>query len=83
VISWTTAASGEIAKIEIIRNGEVIHRMSPGNWQVIGEFEDREYFSEITLDSEYLGSFSYYYVRLTCVSGGMAWSSPVWVKPEK
>ncbi|MFP4443548.1 MAG: DUF3604 domain-containing protein [Spirochaetia bacterium] len=80
VIAWKAAASGEIAKVELIRNGEVIYRMSPGHWFSEGEFEDRQYFSEEAISSERFGRFVYYYLRLTCTSGAMAWSSPVWVR---
>ena len=31
-------------------------------------------------ESKYLGRFVYYYVRVTCVSGARAWSSPVWAR---
>lgn len=31
-------------------------------------------------ESKYLGRFVYYYVRVSCVSGARAWSSPVWLR---
>ena len=43
------------------------------------QFADGDSLTEVALDSERLGKFVYYYVRVTCASGAQAWSSPVWL----
>ena len=63
------AAPERIAKLEIIRNGEVIADLADGNWHVESEFVDKDPIPE--------GAF--YYVRATTERTDFAWSSPVWV----
>ncbi|MDD3925758.1 MAG: hypothetical protein PHT33_03775 [bacterium] len=77
-ISVTAAAQSDILTVEIIRNGEVIHKHAAGGWHEEVSFTDEGCPEEICLSSRHLGRFIYYYVRLTCQSGAQAWSSPVW-----
>ena len=56
--------------VEILRNGETIHRSSPGRVDVDLRFRDLEPSA----------GTSYYYVRLTQEDGQTAWSSPIWVE---
>lgn len=76
-ISVTAAAPGSIEKIEIIRNGEVIHSSSVNNWTAGTEFTDDKDIKNCWLESKRSGKFVFYYVRLRCFSGAQAWSSPV------
>jgi hypothetical protein len=79
ILTWKAAAAGNIRTVEIIRNGEVIHREEPENWHTQGGYRDNDTFRLVMLNAPPLDNFIYYYIRLTCVSGAMAWSSPVWV----
>ena len=68
----SVAAASEVpfAEVEIVRNGEDIILDEPHERVVEKEFED----------TDPLGKPAYYYARLTCEDGEMAWSSPVWVE---
>ncbi len=79
-IAVLAAARGEIASIEVIRNGAAIARHTPDGWHGRFEHTDEEPLADLWLDSPVLGRFVYYYVRLTCASGARAWSSPVWLR---
>lgn len=78
-IKVCTAAKSEIEKIEIIRNGEVIHTVTPGTWKAEFSFSDTEDLKENALTSKHYQAFAYYYIRVTVSSNGQAWSSPVWL----
>jgi len=56
-------------RVEIIRDGRIIHSVSPGKEDVEIEYED---------DMPVLGT-CFYYVRVLQRDEHMAWSSPVWV----
>lgn len=75
------AGTAPIAKVEIIRNGTVIHTYEPESGYVF----DFAYDDMASLEKVALGSkdkrppFVYYYIRVTQEDGHMAWSSPIWV----
>ena len=50
-----------------------------GDWHAACRFSDSGDLSAALLESPHIGRFAYYYVRVTCVSGARAWSSPVWL----
>lgn len=77
-VNINVAAMSNISKIEIIRNGKCIYTYSADSWNLSHKFIDSDNLSEICLDSEHLSKFTYYYVRITCISGANAWSSPIW-----
>ncbi|MYD64303.1 MAG: DUF3604 domain-containing protein, partial [Gemmatimonadetes bacterium] len=56
--------------IEIVRNGETIQKIEPGECEILWETQDGG-----------SGGADYYYGRLMREDGQMAWSSPVWVEP--
>jgi len=67
--------------VEIIRTGEVIHRVEPGGQRYAEVvFEDTADLGEVLLRPT-LGPeqpFCYYYLRVTTRAGHFGWSSPVW-----
>jgi len=76
----SAAAQSDITSIEIVRNGEALARCEPSGWFEEFVHEDAEDLTGLWLESEHLGKFIYYYLRVTCTSGAQAWSSPVWLK---
>ena len=78
-IRVTAAAKSDITTLDVVRNGETIHSAPVGDWQGSVTFTDEDDLAALALDSPWLGRFVYYYVRVTCVSGAQAWSSPVWL----
>lgn len=64
-------ADGELRRVEIIRNGEsVVSQTAAGGTHTL-TWEDR-----IRTPGE-----DYYYLRVTMWDTGLAWSSPIWVRP--
>jgi hypothetical protein len=59
-----------VAKVEIIRNEQVIYSASPGKKDVTLTFQDRNTVA---------GESYRYYVRVTQADGENAWGSPMWV----
>ncbi len=59
-----------IEEIQIIRNREIIARMTP----------DKVAFETRFQDKDYPGGAAYYYVRVRQKDNNMAWGSPIWVK---
>ena len=78
-IRATAAAPEQIASIDIIRNGKLVHSLPADEWRAACEWTDEADLSGEWLDSPHMGRFAYYYVRVTCPSGARAWSSPVWL----
>lgn len=78
-VQVASAGQSDITSIELIRNGEVIHRHPGTGWHETMTYTDEDDFEEVALRSAQLGTFIYYYVRVTCASGAQAWSSPVWL----
>jgi hypothetical protein len=74
-----TAGRSDLDNIAVIRNGETIHERAVGDWNGSFSFTDEEDLDAVAFHSEHFGRFVYYYVRVTCVSGARAWSSPVWM----
>ncbi|MFP4058335.1 MAG: DUF3604 domain-containing protein [Candidatus Brocadiia bacterium] len=78
-VAARAAARGEIAKLEVVRNGQAVHELRPGSWHAELAWSDERPLARLWLESPRLGRFAYYYVRVTCRSGAQAWSSPVWL----
>jgi len=78
-IQVIAAAKSDIISVDVVRNGETVHRHPVGHWQTGFLFDDAESLDALWLDSPHLGCFAYTYVRVTCASGAQAWSSPVWL----
>lgn len=83
-ISGYVAGTSRLTLIEIIRNGKVLHTITPEDkYNIDYYYDDMEELSKITLDSKGRSPFTYYYLRVTQEDGHMAWSSPIWVDLEK
>jgi hypothetical protein len=72
-----------IDRIEVIRNGEVVHAVSGGGGRDRRiEWEDAEdadgLLEERPLDGR---RCAYYYLRVITVNGDIGWSSPIWLLP--
>jgi len=78
-IRVAAAAQSDITSIELIRNGEVIHKHPGAGWHETFVYTDEETLEDTRLRSQWLGKFVYYYVRVTCTSGAQGWASPVWL----
>ena len=61
---------GALGRIELVRNGQVIHTYG-------GEGQRSRY--SYTDSSCPFGGTSYYYLRITLKDNNMAWTSPIWV----
>ncbi|MDX1359191.1 MAG: hypothetical protein R3232_10200, partial [Clostridia bacterium] len=66
------SGTAPLEKIEIVRNGEIIHSRHPDGL----DFE-LNYIDETPAEPG-----TYYYIKAVQVDGEMAWSSPVWVDYE-
>ncbi len=60
----------DIRRVEIIRNGEPVISQSAVSTQHVINWEDRARKDPV----------DYYYLRVSCWDGGMAWTSPIWVR---
>ena len=58
-----------IGSIEIVRNGEV--------WQS-AQFDRQDAVLDVVDPDK--NTSAWYYARVTCLDGNMAWSSPVWIE---
>ncbi len=74
----TAAAAGKITSVDVVKNGDTVQSFTPDDWRSEFEYED-EHFAQLKLKSGTSCKFNFYYVRVTCESGGMAWSSPIWI----
>ena len=69
-----------IDRIEVIRNGVVVHeKAGPGADRTL-EWEDTDPLEKHLPKRELTEErFAYYYARITTVNGARGWTSPVWV----
>lgn len=79
-LSGFAAGTTKLKKVEIIRNGEVIHTYKPQDYHLHFEFDDLRPLVDVALDAkDKKAAFVFYYIRVTQEDGEMAWSSPIWV----
>lgn len=82
-IAAETAARTPIERVDVVRNGEDVHSVVPGeeDWRATVEFEDDADISAVAFEpsGRFERPFVYYYLRVTCASGAQAWSSPIWL----
>jgi len=77
-IKVVCAGRENIKKIEIIRNGTVVHTSRPSDWKADLIWTDDTPMEECLQSAPELGvEFAYYYVRVTFPKNVRAWSSPV------
>lgn len=80
MISSEYAAESEIESVEIVRNGEVVHRVEPNDWKGSLEWTDTSTSDATPIkDFETGAPMLYYYVRVTAQADARAWSSPCWL----
>jgi hypothetical protein len=68
-IKWTVAGTGEIEKVELLKNHNVEY-----SHENPGLISEKEYIDQFQTDHT-----DYYLLRVTQKDGHMAWSSPIWV----
>jgi len=79
-LSGYVAGTTKLEKIEIIRNGKVIHTINPDKYYLDFTYDDMTPLDKVTIDNkDKKPPFVYYYIRVTQEDGHMAWSSPIWV----
>lgn len=78
-ISGYVAGTDELKLIEVIRNGEVLHTITPSSYHCDYTYDDMEPLDTVTLSVKGHEPFAFYYLRVTQNDGHVAWSSPIWV----
>lgn len=79
-ISAFVHGTAPLDRIEVIRNGKVIHSLEPDGEDCEFEYDDLTDLASTSLTPEGGGTpFSYYYLRAIQKDEEMAWSSPIWV----
>ncbi len=78
-ISGYLAGTEKLKRVEIIRNGTIIHTFSPTEYHYDYDYDDMEPLDKVTLDGQGKDPFVFYYLRVTQEDGHIAWSSPIWV----
>jgi hypothetical protein len=69
-----------IERIEVIRNGQVVHSAPGEGADQLLEWEDRRPLEELLPERQLSRErFAYYYVRVSTADGARGWASPVWV----
>ena len=79
-IEGHVAGTDKIEKIEIIRNGKVLHTIKPDDQSMIFSYDDTTALDKVSVDAKDKNpTFVYYYIRVTQVDGHIAWASPIWI----
>ncbi len=83
-INLEVHGTSEIAKVELIRNNQVIRRERRLAMDFKANWVDDEDFMDVSLPANRWSKrpFIFYYVRLQQEDSEMAWSSPVWVQKD-
>jgi len=77
------AAESDIESVEIIRNGEIVHRETPNDWKGSLEWTDTGLADATPIKAFDSGEPAlYYYVRVTAQDDARAWSTPCWFRGE-
>lgn len=80
-INGSVAGTEPLKKVELIRNGVVIHTWTDiKGYSLEFDFDDNDDPSRFVLQTENTPlPFAYYYVRVLQEDKHMAWSSPIWI----
>ncbi len=74
------AGTTKLSSIEIIRNGKVIHTITPKDYSMEFTFDDTIPHDKVAIDAKDKNPpFVFYYLRVTQEDGHMAWTSPIWI----
>ncbi len=81
----TVHGTAKIKTIEVVRNNQDVHTVSPNTLDAQFEWTDTEPLKEINLTptAHSPESFTFYYARITQEDGEMAWVSPVWILSDE
>jgi hypothetical protein len=71
-LSFKVSGTGNIARVDLVRNNEYLYTTEPGRAEVEFEYVDMHPAAGTNL----------YYFRVLQADGEVAWSSPVWVNHE-
>jgi len=76
--------TAEVQRIDVIRNNEVVHTVSPSGLDHELTWEDTRPLAEVLLPpAEFCPNpFCFYYVRVVQTDRHAAWASPVWIDAE-
>ncbi|MGE3809373.1 MAG: hypothetical protein AB7K24_32315, partial [Gemmataceae bacterium] len=72
-LTWKVFGSGPIAKIDVIRDSEVVHTIEPKGTEHQGTWTDPKPEAGV----------HYYYIRVTQADQELAWASPMWIDYAK
>lgn len=84
-VSGFVAGTTGLAKVELVRNGDVINTWSDKEYHLDFTYDDMDPLQKVTIDpkknnaGQSTNPFVFYYLRVTQEDGHMAWSSPIWV----
>ncbi|GAB4228073.1 MAG: DUF3604 domain-containing protein [Chlamydiales bacterium] len=79
-ITGYVAGTTDIAKIELICNGEILKTFEVDGYSFFLEYDDMRSLESFALKPKDKGApFVYYYLRVLQEDGHMAWSSPIWI----
>lgn len=79
-ITGYVSGTTNLKSIEIIRNGKVIHTITPEGYSNNFTFDDMQPLEKVVVDAkDKKPPFAYYYLRAVQEDGHMAWSTPIWV----
>ncbi len=78
-LSGYVAGTDALDRIELIRNGEVLHTIHPEGYHHDFYFDDMDPLEKVTLTPKGSAPFVFYYVRVYQKDGHLAWGSPIWV----
>ena len=74
------AGTAPLAKVELIRNGEVLETFKSTTSSLTFEYDGMVPLVRVSLKTpDKTELFSFYYIRVTQKNGHTAWSSPIWV----
>jgi hypothetical protein len=72
-LAISVIGSGKLARIDILKDGEVAHSIKPGKTDYEGTWSD----------PKPLEGVHYYYIRVVQEDGELAWASPLWIDYAK
>jgi hypothetical protein len=79
-LSGFVAGTSPLTKVELIRNGEVIHTFQSETNFLDFTHDDLEDLTKASIKApDTAALFAFYYLRVLQTDGHMAWSSPIWV----
>lgn len=79
-LSGYVVGTGDLNRVEIIRNGQVIKTFEPDSYSLEFTYDDLTSLEKIVFNpKDKKAPFVYYYLRVIQEDGHIAWSSPIWV----